>query len=242
MDQAFANCGGSQEDIVDTYMGVVKTIANDIHQRLPANIDFESLVQSGIVGLLEAARRYNPNSATRFASFAHWRIYGEIIGYLRSIDHVSRYVRRWGRASLHARARLLALFGREPTSEEHAAAMGVPLEFFYRWEAKVEHASPVSLDAPAVLLSYQKTWRAPPSLDIPDTRPDPALGVEEVDLVKKTHAAMDSLTNREQLIVNLFYEEEMTLLEIGRKIGRTEGRISQILKEVHRKLRNELAL
>jgi RNA polymerase sigma factor for flagellar operon FliA len=84
---------GSQEEIVDAYLPLVRLVAERIHRRLPPGIDVGSLIHSGIVGLLEALQRYDPKRGVAFQTYARYRIQGEIMEYLRSLDWVSRSVR-----------------------------------------------------------------------------------------------------------------------------------------------------
>jgi RNA polymerase sigma factor for flagellar operon FliA len=113
---------GSQEEIVDAYLPLVRLVAERVHRRLPPGIDVSSLIHSGIVGLLEALQRYDPGRGVAFQTYARYRIQGEIMEYLRSLDWVSRSVRSWGRRVTAARARLTGKFGREALPEEMASS------------------------------------------------------------------------------------------------------------------------
>ena len=116
---------GSREEIVDAYLPLVRLVAERIHRRLPPGIDVSSLIHSGIVGLLEALQRYDSKRGVAFQTYARYRIQGEIIEYLRSLDWVSRSVRAWGRRVSAARTRLTGKFGREALPEKQRGVLAL---------------------------------------------------------------------------------------------------------------------
>src|SRR5215475_11900722 len=150
---------GSQEEIVDTYLPLVRLVAERVHRRLPPGIDVSSLIHSGIVGLLEALQRYDPGRGVAFQTYARYRIQGEIMEYLRSLDWVSRSVRAWGRKMAVARTRLAGRLGREASPEEMASELGVALTEYYRVDQKVSEATLLSLEdfTPASEEEWRKT-------------------------------------------------------------------------------------
>ena len=109
-----------REEIVEVFLPLVRLVAERIHRRLPAGMDLESLVQAGVMGLLEAIDRYNPERGT-FQTYARYRVRGEIMEYLRSLDWAGRSLRAWGRKATAARERLTGTtlprsFGRRGSS------------------------------------------------------------------------------------------------------------------------------
>src|SRR5919106_7037837 len=100
----------AESDILAKYLPLVRFVAEKIHRRLPPGVDLESLIHSGVVGLLEALDRYDPKRGVEFEIYARYRIQGEIMQCLRSLDWVSRSVRSWGRKIEAARAKLAGRF------------------------------------------------------------------------------------------------------------------------------------
>jgi RNA polymerase sigma factor for flagellar operon FliA len=229
---------GSQEEIVDAYLPLVRLVAERTHRRLPPGIDVSSLIHSGIVGLLEALQRYDPKRGVAFQTYARYRIQGEIMEYLRSLDWVSRSVRAWGRRVAAARTRLTGKFGREASPEEMARELGVSLEEYFRVDQKVSDSTLVSLED--LNVASEEEWRRAQEKFANNPFQDPLACVEGKDLVEKLTSAIDILPERERLVVTLYYHEELTLREIGEMLGLTEGRICQIHSQAVLRLRQAL--
>jgi RNA polymerase sigma factor for flagellar operon FliA len=229
---------GSQEEIVDAYLPLVRLVAERIHRRLPPGIDLGSLIHSGIVGLLEALQRYDPKRGVAFQTYARYRIQGEIMEYLRSLDWVSRSVRSWGRRVAAARTRLTGKYGREASPEEMAGELGVSLDEYYRVDQKVSDATLLSLEDLSV--ASEEEWRRAQEKYASNPFQDPLVCVEGKDLVEKLTRSIDVLPERERLVVTLYYHEELTLREIGEMLGLTEGRICQIHSQAVVRLRQAL--
>jgi|SRR5579872_1871059 len=117
----------SPQVVVENYYGLVKSIARNIKRRVPAHIDVDDLVQTGIIGLLEASSRFDPTRPVNFASYANSRITGAILDELRKLDPCSRQDRKNARAMESAKTRLRASSGQEPSQEQIAQAVGMGL-------------------------------------------------------------------------------------------------------------------
>src|ERR1700752_2629098 len=115
------------EELVTKYLPLVRYVAERVHRRLPPGVDLESLVHAGVVGLLEALERFDPKRGVDFEIYARYRIQGEVMQCLRSLDWVSRSVRSWGRKIEAARLKLAGALVREPQAEEMAKELGIPL-------------------------------------------------------------------------------------------------------------------
>jgi RNA polymerase sigma factor for flagellar operon FliA len=229
-----------QEEILEIHMPLVRLVAERIHRRLPPGIDLASLINSGIVGLLEAAQRYDSHRGVAFQTYARYRIQGEIIEYLRSLDWVSRSVRSWGRKMAVARTRLAGRLGREASPGEMASELGVELTEYYRVDQKVNEASLVSLED--ITSASEEKWRKTQDDFSMRSFQDPFTSVEGKELVEKLAEAIETLSERERLIVTLYYYEELTLREIGEILSLTEGRICQIHAQAVVRLQNTLGV
>ncbi len=227
----------SPEDVVTTYLPLVENIARQLHRRLPPGNDLDALVNSGVVGLLEALERYDPERRVSFHVYARHRIHGEMIQCLRSLDWVSRSIRAWGRRVTEARRQLSGHLCREATSEEMAKELGLRLETYHKINHRVREQGWLSLDDPScggpdlVLdgnVSGQGLYQ------------DPVACVEHRDLVDKLKRAVALLPERERLVVTRRHYQELKFREIGEELGLTEGRICQIYVQARKRLRKAL--
>jgi RNA polymerase sigma factor for flagellar operon FliA len=228
----------ASDEMIQTYLPLVRFVAEKIHRRLPPGVDLESLVHSGVVGLLEALERFDPHRGVDFEIYARYRIQGEVMQCLRSLDWVSRSVRAWGRKMEAARGKLAGRLSREPTAEEMAKELEIPLENYYRLDQQVNDAILLSLEdlSPAAEADWERTQEKYAGNGFHD----PLSFVENKDLVEKLAAAINTLPEREQLVVTLYYHEELTLREIGEILELSEGRICQIFAQAVNRLRAAL--
>ena len=228
----------TRDEMLDAHMPLVRFVAERIHRRLPPGVDLGSLIHSGIVGLLEALQRYNEDRGVAFKTYARYRIQGEIIEYLRSLDWVSRSVRAWGRKIGVARTRLAGRLGREGSAEEMALELGVPLTEYYRVDQKVSEATLLSLED--LTPASEEEWSKGQEEFRSRSFQDPFASVEGKELVEKLATAIEALPERERLVVTLYYHEELTLREIGEILSLTEGRICQIHTQAVSRLQHAL--
>ena len=239
--EIYSGLGGDdqeqREELVEAFLPLVRAIAERIHRRLPPGMDLESLVQAGAIGLLEAIDRYNPDRGA-FPAYARYRIQGEIMEYLRSLDWASRSVRAWGRKAAAARTRLTGRLGREASAEEMAAELGVSLGQYYQADQKLSDAVVLNLDD--VSRASEKEWETAREEFGQRVCQDPLTLLENKNLVGKLTTAIEELSERERLVVTLYYHEELTLREIGEILHLTEGRISQIHGQALSRLRHSL--
>lgn len=228
------------EELIIKYLPLVRFVAEKIHRRLPPGVDLESLVHSGIVGLLEALHRFDPTRGVEFEVFARYRIQGEVMQCLRSLDWVSRSVRSWGRKIESARAKLVGRLVREPTAEEIAKELEIPLETYFRLDQQVNDATLLSIED--LSATSEAVWERVQEKYTADSFLDPLSFVERKDLVQKLAAAVKDLPERERLILTLYYHEELTLRAIGEVFDLSEGRICQIFARALGRLREALCV
>jgi RNA polymerase sigma factor for flagellar operon FliA len=200
----------------------------------------ESLVHSGVVGLLEALERYDPRRGVDFEIYARYRIQGEVMQCLRSLDWVSRSVRAWGRKIEAARVRLAGKFVREPTAEEMAKELSIPLDTYFRVDQQLNDATLLSLEDLSVTSDAE--WERTQEKYARNTYLDPLAFVEGKDLIEKLTVAVQNLPERERTVITLYYHEELTLREIGEILDLSEGRICQIFGQAVGRLRGSLGI
>jgi len=230
----------TRDEMLEAHMPLVRLVAERIHRRLPPGVDLGSLIHSGVVGLLEALQRYDEGRGVAFPTYARYRIQGEIIEYLRSLDWVSRSVRAWGRKMAVARTRLAGRLGREGSPEEMASELGVALPEYYRVDQKVSEATLLSLED--LTPASEEAWSNRQEEWSTCSFQDPSASVEGKELVEKLAGAIDTLPERERLVVTLYYHEELTLREIGEILSLTEGRICQIHAQAVTRLQHALGV
>lgn len=219
------------EVLVREHAPLVKRIALHLLARLPDSVLLDDLIQSGMIGLLEAARSFDPTQGASFATFAGIRIRGAIIDEIRRGDWAPRSVHKAGREIARAIAELEGRLGREVTDAEVAAALQLPLEEYHKLLQDVADARLFSLEA----------------LEIEEGRPVAAeqdrtlQSAERSQLLDKVALAMGELPEREQLVLNLYYTELLNLKEIGAVLEVSESRVSQIMSQATLRLRARLA-
>lgn len=231
----------AKEEMVGKYLPLVRFVAEKVHRRLPPGVDLESLVHSGVIGLLEALDRFDPGRGVEFEVYARYRIQGEVMQCLRSLDWVSRSVRAWGRKMEAARLKLAGQLVREPTAEEIAKELALPLDQYYRIDQQLNDATLLSLEDLSVgTVSERAEGNLREGMQNLDG--DPLRLVENKDLVDKLALAVKDLPERERLVINLYYHEELTLREIGEIVNLSEGRICQIFGQAVGRLRGALGI
>jgi len=214
-------------------------IAARIRERLPQHVDMDDLVSAGVIGLLEANRSFDSTKNAQFRTFAKFRIRGAILDSLREIDWGSRSLRRRAREIADATARLEARLGRHPVEAEVAAEMELDVDHLRRITAQLDA---LHLTGQQVAVSNDQTEtmdviESAPNLD----DPDPFDLCLEGEMKEHLAEAIARLSEREQLILSLYYREELTMKEIAKVVGVALSRVSQIRQAAMIKLRESLA-
>ncbi len=215
------------EKIVLQYLPLVKSIARRVFTSLPPHVGVElsDLAQAGYVGLVNASRSYKPDIKVPFATFARYRIRGEILDSLRKLDCASRNLRQWQK-QMEAKSRdLSASLHRDPTDEEISESLGVEIAQVRDKKLALRFAGACSGTANTSEDS-EKYWQEQASA--PETRPDAMRAREEMKQVLSV--AISSLPLRSREVITLYYSNELTMKQIGEVLRVNESRISQIHK------------
>ncbi|HTV16391.1 MAG TPA: FliA/WhiG family RNA polymerase sigma factor [Acidobacteriaceae bacterium] len=232
---AAADCSG---DLVMQELSQVYYIAARIRERLPQHVEMEDLVSAGVIGLLEANRSFDPAKNAQFKTFAKFRIRGAILDSLREIDWGSRSVRRRGREIAEATAQLEARLSRHPSEAEIAEEMQIDVDHLRRIVAQIDHLHVVGQQV-ATTSGESETIDVIESAPADD--PDAFELCLEGEMKGHLAAAIAKLSEREQLILSLYYKEELTMKEIAEVVGVALSRVSQIRQAAVLKLRESLA-
>jgi RNA polymerase sigma factor for flagellar operon FliA len=216
-----------RDRLILTYAPLVKFVAGRLGASLPSHVDEQDLVSYGLLGLIGAIERFDPDREIKFETYAIARIKGAIIDELRSLDWVPRSVRTRARQIERAIAELERTLMRAPTDEEIAAKLGIEVEELETSLTEISRSSMAALDE----LWTPAAGGAQIALidTIEDTSgPDPEVSLEKGELREALGDAISRLPEREKLVVTLYYYEELTLREIGEVLGVTESRVSQL--------------
>lgn len=220
-----------RDRIVLEHLPLVKAIAVRLHESLPVHVELDDLVHAGVLGLFDAATKYNPDKKVAFSSYAKHRIKGSILDSLRQLDWASRDLRRRHKQVEAATRELSAELQRTPTESEVAEKMGIDVRRWRQMMLELRGVGPVSASARGTEHEEQP---APDFPTKPETHPDSMCGREELRSVLQT--AMQSLPVRYQKVVVMYYTNEMTMKEIGGMLGINESRVSQIHKSALEKM------
>ena len=220
-----------RDRVVLEHLPLVKAIAVRVHENLPVHVDLDDLVHAGILGLFDAAGKYNPAKKVAFSSYAKHRIKGAILDSLRQLDWASRDLRRRHKQMEAATRDLAARLQRAPTEAEVAERMGVEVE---RWRQMMLDLRNVGLISASGRGGDHEDLPAPEFPSKPETQPDTMCAREQLREV--LHDAMKTLPERYQKVVVLYYTNEMTMKEIGGLLGINESRVSQIHKSALEKM------
>ena len=224
-----------RDELVMAHVGLVRALANRLGRTVPSHVELSELVSVGVLGLMEAAERYQPALGVPFDAFARRRIHGAMLDALRRLDRVPRSLRRVQRQVDSAMTELRHALGREPEPAEVAGALGVELEEYegmlddLRW---------------ADLAAMRRVRADEPGEDLLEVVVDPEAGpyvqAERGELSRELARALAELPERERQVLALSYEEELTLAEIGEVLGVSESRVSQIRTQAVARLRSLL--
>ena len=229
-----------RDRLILTYAPLVKYVAGRLGSGLPAHVEEGDLVSYGLLGLIGAIERFDPERDIKFETYAISRIKGSIIDELRSMDWVPRSVRARARDIERAIAELEAKLGRAPDDEEIAGKVGITTEELEDSLTEISRSSIAALDE---LWTVSDTSGDQVSLldTLQDPEaPDPAKVMDASELKDRVADAIARLPEREKLVIALYYYENLTLREIGEVLGVTESRISQLHTKAVLRLRSRL--
>ena len=226
------------EQAVNDSLAGVKFLAGRLANRLPAHVDVEDLVQVGLMGLLQCAQRFDSQRGVKFQTYANRRVQGAMLDYLRSLDWRPRSVRKRSRRLAQAVAAVEQRIGESASEEDLADEMGLSASELRRWiedySSRGEHA----------VVSYLGRGVDESSEDllalIADPADSPETKVEKTELRSRLAQAIERLPDNERAVCSLYYFEQRTMKEIGRRLGVKQARVSQLHAQALRRLRTRM--
>ena len=227
-----------RNELILTYTPLIKYIAARLAARLPAQVSLDDLISCGIIGLIDAINKFDVSKNVQFKTYAEFRVKGAMLDELRALDWVPRSVRRKTTDLEKAYADIEKQIGRPATDEEVAQTMGITLDDFYKLLDETKSVSFMDIE----FLRQKTTETNDPTLAetfaMDDRDPFMAINLSQIrELIAK---AISDLPEKEKLTVSLYYQEELTMKEIGEVLGYTESRISQMHSKAMFRLRSKL--
>lgn len=222
------------DEVVDRYAPLVKRIAHHLLLRMPASVQVDDLIQSGMIGLLEASRKYDVTKGASFETYAGIRIRGSMLDEVRKGDWAPRSVHRKSRKVAEAIKAIEARTGKDAKVQDIAEEMEIDLNAYF---AILQDASG------SRLFSFDDVMEGDDSaieVAVGDL-PGPCDGLQRSTFKAHLAKAIDGLPDREKLVLALYYDEELNLKEIGEVIGVSESRVSQIHSQAALRLRARLS-
>jgi RNA polymerase sigma factor for flagellar operon FliA len=230
----------AREKLILHYAPLVKYVASRVATGLPASVDQHDLVSYGMFGLIDALEKFEPGRGNKFETYAIPRIKGAIIDELRAMDWVPRSIRFKARELEKAQADLEAKLKRRPSEDELADRLGMSRRELHAMVSQISFVSVLALDE-VVSAGSDRGDQVTLMDTIADKGLDPTWGLESQELRGLLAAAINSLSEREKIVVTLYYFEGLTLAEIGEILGVTESRVCQIHTKAVGGLRGQLS-
>jgi RNA polymerase sigma factor for flagellar operon FliA len=212
------------------HLGLVKRVAIHLRARVPAFMELDELVQVGMMGLLEASRSFDAGKGVEFENYAHSRVRGAMLDEVRRLSFLPRSAVAFNKSHNETVHVLASELGRAPTQAEIAEFMGKDIEEFHKDRGRASQFETYSMEV--------VTEEVMSIADTQDQQPEAI--VEHAQLMDAVTSAIEDLPEREQLVMQLYYVEELNLKEIGEVLEVSESRVSQILSTVVKKLRVNL--
>ncbi len=224
----------SDQDLVTQHAKLVKRIAFHMMNRLPPSVQAEDLIQAGMIGMIEAAKHYDPSQGASFETYAGIRVRGAMLDEIRRSDWTPRSVHRKSREAAEVMRQIEQLRGEAAKDEDIAEQLGLSLSEYHQILTESTSARVFSLDQPD-----ENTGEsiALPAADEPT--PEDMLNSDEFQ--GRLAGEIENLPERESLVMSLYYTEEMNLREIGEILGVSESRVCQIHGQAVLRLRGRLS-
>ncbi len=229
---------GERDELIVFYSPLVKYVASRIAAGLPQNVDHSDLVSYGMFGLIDAIKKFDLERGFKFETYAISRIKGSILDELRSVDWIPRSIRAKAKSVEKAMAKLEAKLHRSPNDNEIADEMGLSMVQLNNLYAQISSLGIVALDE---MLSFNGSENLTYGDTLADRRDEPGKVYENLETRQVLASAINTMSERERVVLTLYYYEGLTLADIGDVLGVTESRVCQIHTKAVLQLRSKMA-
>jgi RNA polymerase sigma factor for flagellar operon FliA len=226
-----------QQELVLRHADLVKRIAYHLVSRMPPNVEVDDLIQSGMIGLLDAAKHYSATKGANFETYAGIRIRGAMLDEVRKSDWTPRSVHRNMREMADVVRKIENTKGSDATPTDIAAGLGVPIEEYHKLVQDAASCRLFSFDQ----MGSNDDDESSPADFARDDRPGPFDDIEDAGFRAALAGAINVLPEREKLVLSLYYDEDMNLREIGEVLEVSESRVCQIHGQALVRLRARLS-
>ena len=234
---AFTLLAGTREEVLRRHLPLVRRVVQRLASRKPPHIEIDDLVSWGIVGLLDAIGKYDPRKEASFPTYAQFRIRGAILDHLRSLDWVPRSVRQKAALIEKVSHDLEGRLGRPATDEEIARELELSLSQYQDLLGKVGEMTLFSLEDLGFGAAEERLGN---DGEDEEADADPLRALLSQERVHLVADAIGHLPEREKLVIALYYNEDLTMKEVGGVLGLTESRVSQLHSQAMLRLKRYL--
>lgn len=237
--ESSSQSNAERDELILEHLPQIKYIAQRISTKLPSHVELNDLVSAGILGLLDAIEKFDPNRGVKFKTYAELRIKGAILDSLRNLDWAPRSLRKKSKDLERVHRDLEQRLGRPATDKEVCEEMEITLEEFYEL---VDQIKGLNLGSFQELSGQDDDKNGEPLVKyVPDAPSlDPFFVFHKSEIQGILSTAIDTLPKKERLVVSLYYFDELTMKEIGKVLGVNESRVSQLHTKAMLRLRTKL--
>ena len=227
-----------QERLIAEFAPKIRIMANRLASRLPPHLDVDDIINVGVIGLMDAMTKYDPERETLFKTYAEFRIRGAMLDEVRAMDWVPRSVREKASKLRATYQALEQRHGRPASEEEVAAALGIELDGLHKMLQQVSHTAVLSLDDLGVDADREVNIL---ECIAHEGTTDPLADLIQQDMWDLLGEAVEQLPDKERTVISLYYYEELTMREIGGVLGITESRVSQLHSQAILRVKGKIA-
>ncbi len=229
----------TRDALILEHLPQIKYIAHRISAKLPSHVELNDLISAGVLGLLDAVEKFDPERGVKFKTYAELRVKGAILDSLRNLDWAPRSLRKRSKDLEKVYKELEQRLGRPATDKEVCDELGITLEEFFEL---VDQIKGLNLGSFHEMASQEDDRNGEPLVKyVPDApQMDPFFVYHKSEIRNLLAGAIDTLPKKERLVVSLYYYDELTMKEIGKVLGVNESRVSQLHTKAMLRLRNKL--
>lgn len=225
-----------RNQIIESYLPMIESVAKRISARLPANIQYNDLISSAVIGLMDAIKKYDPSRNNTFKTYSEFRVRGAILDALRAQDWTPRSIRDKAKKIDRITKELEQKLSRLPTDKEIAEGLNITLEEYHNMLNQTKEVNVISIDESSVFNTDDKSSM----LKILEDNYSSMHHISRKDIQKLIKTAIKELPERQRIVLSLYYYEEFNLRKIGNILKVTESRVSQLHAQAINRLRYKL--